>query len=236
VRDTINRLVELQQTDQDLGRLAAELEALAQATAAAERALDAARKDLEEHHQRTQEARAHVHRLEMDLQECETGIEKTTVALNTASNNKEYQGLLLKIGTLQAKAGKLEEEILEDMERVEEHESAEAASQARVKEAEGGLGDAESAREDRRSALEAELEESKVRRGTMAGEIPEEQLRLYERIRGGNLSTGTAVAEVHDEYCQACQMKITPQQLTQLVSGHKIVLCRTCQRILVYAP
>jgi predicted nucleic acid-binding Zn-ribbon protein len=85
----------------------------------------------------------------------------------------------------------------------------------------------------RKSAMEAEAAEAASQRTTLSAQVPAEALRVYERIRAGNKRSGTAVAVVHGEYCQGCQMAITSHELTELIKGDKICICRTCQRILV---
>ena len=94
------------------------------------------------------------------------------------------------------------------------------------------LREAEARVENERGTLDEQLAEQERGRGELAAAIPDKQLSLYERIRGGNRSSGSAVCAVHGMYCQGCQMEITPQQYADLVAGNKVVLCRTCQRIL----
>ncbi len=233
MKDTIGRLIDLQRVDDGIVDLERRLKELDRSTAAAQQALDAARATLEAAHHDSQEAAAGVHRKEMDLTEREDAITKCTVQLNTATNNKEYSSLLLKIGTLKAESGKLEEEILLAMDAQEEVEGKEAAAKAVVGEAEAGLRAAEQRMEEERGRHEHELEERHTERAEFASSIPVEHLQLYDKIRGGNTSSGTAVVPVHGEYCQGCQMRVTPQEYSQLVSARKLIRCRTCQRILV---
>lgn len=233
MKDTIGRLIDLQRADDGIVELERTLKELDRSTAAAQQGLDAANTALEAAHHDSQEAAAAVHRKEMDLKEREDSIAKCTLQLNTASNNKEYSGLLLKIGTLKAECGKLEEEILLAMDAQEEVEGKEAAAKAVVGEAEGQLRAAEKRMEEERGRIEREIGERRATREECATSIPSEHLRLYDKIRGGNTSSGTAVVPVHGEYCQGCQMRVTPQEYSQLVSQRKLVRCRTCQRILV---
>jgi predicted nucleic acid-binding Zn-ribbon protein len=102
-----------------------------------------------------------------------------------------------------------------------------------MRDAEAGLRDAETKLAGEKAALEGEAGAAAAERTRLAGEVPPEAIRVYERIRAGNKRSGTAVAAVHGEYCQGCQMAITPQELTELIQGQRILICRTCQRILV---
>ena len=87
--------------------------------------------------------------------------------------------------------------------------------------------------EEQRTGLTQELADKKTGRDELAASIDPAKLKLYERIRGGNRKSGSAVVAVHGEYCQGCQMAVRPQDLVMLTTGEEIVLCRSCHRIQV---
>ena len=232
MKEVLDRLWQLQQADSEIRDLIKSRDDLSAGTASAQKALDATKAAGDAAHQRTKEALAVQHRHELELKQREDEIGKSKVGLNSASTNKEYQALLVKIGTLEAECGKVEEKILLAMESREGRESEEQAARAAQKQAEAGLRAAEARVADERDGVEQRIEEGRARRQEIAAELPPDTLKLYERIRGGNRSSGTAVAVVHGEYCQGCQMSVTPQQLTDLIGGTALVLSPTSQRIL----
>lgn len=232
MKEVLEKLWTLQKLDTEIRDLERSRDELSAGTAAARKGVEAAKAKVEVAHAATKEVLALQHRHELELKGHEDEIEKSKIALNKAQSNKEYQGLLLKIGTLEAECGKVEEKILEAMELLETKNGAESVAKAALGEAEAALRAAEARVEEQRDGLEAKIVEIRGGRDEVAATVPPDQLRLYERIRGGNQSTGTAVAVVYGEYCQGCQMRITPQQHADLVGGTTLVLCRTCQRIL----
>jgi predicted nucleic acid-binding Zn-ribbon protein len=232
VKEVLERLWLLQQTDTEIRELARSSEELSAGTRSALAAVEKAKANVDAAHVRVKEALSVQHRHELELKQREDEINKAKLGLNSASNNKEYQGLLLRIGTLEAECGKVEEKILLAMETREERERDERAARELQKTAEAGLRAAEARVAAERDGIEKRVQETASRRGNIASEVPAESLRLYERIRGGNRSTGTAVTVVYGEYCQGCQMQVTPQQMTDLIGGTTLVICRTCQRIL----
>ena len=233
MKETIAKLVELQRADKLVVDLKRRREEMDGSLAGARKAVEAARVVLEAAHKALLEAKSHVHRKEMDVTEREGQIRDLNGKLGSATSNKEYQGILLKIGELKAENGRTETEILLAMDEAESKEKLHEQAKAQARDADAALAAAEATVAALKSAMEAEAAAAAATRDALAAMVPAEQLRVYERIRAGNRKSGTAVAAVHGEYCQSCQMSITAQELTELIKGEKLVICRTCQRILV---
>jgi predicted nucleic acid-binding Zn-ribbon protein len=235
VKEALARLIELQRADTAAALAGRKRDEIDRALRDAEKLLAGVKAEEEAAHKALQEAQSAVHRREMDLKEREGRILSLQGKLNGATSNKEYQSILLEIATVKAENGKIEEQVLLAMDEVDAKEKLFEAAKAKTRETEGIVRAAKADVDHRRAAFEAQMAASKAERDTIAAAIPAEALRIYERIRGGNRSTGTAVVEVHGEYCQGCQMSITPQEFSDLIGGTRIVLCRSCQRILVLA-
>ena len=233
MRETIAKLVDLQKVDHLVIQLKKKKDDLDGGLVSSKKGVEAAKQALENAHKALLEAKSVVHRKEMDVQERETKIRDLNGKLGGATSNKEYQGLLLAIAEQKAENGRTETEILMAMDEVEGKEKLHEAARANMRAAEATLAAAEAKIAAEKSALEADTAAALAQRAEFAAQIPPEALRIYERIRGGNKKSGTAVAVVHGEYCQGCQMGITPQELSDLITGTRIMLCRTCQRILV---
>jgi uncharacterized protein len=233
VKETIAKLADLQRADHRVVELKKKKDELDGGLVGAKKGVEAAQAALDLAHKALQEAKALVHRKEMDVQERETKIRDLNGKLGGATSNKEYSGILLAIAEQKAENGKTETDILVAMDDVEAKEKLHDAAKAKMREAEVALKDAEDKVADQKAAMEADAAEASAQRDAISAQIPAEALRAYERIRAGNKRSGTAVAVVHGEYCQGCQMAITAHELTQLIKGDKLMMCRTCQRILV---
>ena len=233
MNETIGKLVELQKVDHLVAQLLKKKADLDGGLSGAKKGVESARAALELAHKALLESKSHVHRKEMDIQEREEQIRQLNGKLGGATSNKEYQGILLKIGELKGENGKTETSILEGMDEVEAKEKLHEAAKSTMRDAEAVLRDAETQIATQKAAMEAEAAEAASQRATLSALVPPEALRVYERIRAGNKRSGTAVAVVHGEYCQGCQMAITAHELTELIQGQKLLICRTCQRILV---
>lgn len=233
MKETIGKLVELQRVDHLVAQLKKKKEELDGGLVGAKKGVETAKSVVEQAHKALLEAKAHVHRKEMDVQEREEQMRQLNGKLGGATSNKEYQGILLKIGELKGENGKTETEILMGMDEVESKEKLHEDAKSKMRDAESHLREAEEKVAGQKSAMESEAAAAATQRETLASQVPAEALRIYERIRAGNKRSGTAVAAVHGEYCQGCQMAITSHELTELIKGEKILTCRTCQRILV---
>jgi len=233
VKETLQQLIELQRTDDGVGRLTTRIAELDRQLDGARTDLDVAIAGVEAAHHEKQEAQAETHRREVDLEQAEGEIKRLEVQLNKASSNKEYQSLMLAIASVKASNGKVEEQILLSMDVVDERERDEEAAKSGQRDSEAALRAAESKVEGERQGLQQELADLKTTRDELAAVVDPSKLTLYDRIRGGNRGDGTAVVAVHGEYCQGCQMAVRPQDLVHLLSCDQLVVCRTCHRILV---
>lgn len=233
MKETIAKLVDLQKVDYRVIELKKRKDELDGGLVVGKKAVDAAKIAEGAAHKAAQEAKAHVHRKEMDVSEREEQIRQYNGKLGGATSNKEYAGILLKIGELKAENGKTETDILMAMDEVEAKDKLHEEAKAKMRDAEAGLRDAEAKIAAQKAAMEADTAAADAERIAIAAQVPKEALRVYERIKNGNKKSGTAVAVVHGEYCQGCQMAITSHELTELIQGQKLIICRTCQRILV---
>jgi hypothetical protein len=233
VKEAIARLIDLQRADTAAFEAEKRRAELDRGMDSADRLLAEAKAAAEAAHKAAQEAKAAVHRREMDLKQREQRIQELNGKLGGATSNKEYQGLLLEIAAVRAENGRIEEQILLAMDESEAKDREEEAARARLRETERIHGTAAEEVARKRAAFEEDLAAARRSRDEIAASIPAEALRVYERIRAGNKRTGIAVAAVHGEYCQGCQMNVNSQELADLVNAKRLVVCRTCQRILV---
>ena len=76
----------------------------------------------------------------------------------------------------------------------------------------------------------AEIEGLEAQRAELLAKMTDDHRDLYERLlaRLGD----SAVAEVRDEICQGCLLKIRPEQVSLVRGGTTMVTCSDCGRIL----
>jgi predicted nucleic acid-binding Zn-ribbon protein len=112
---------------------------------------------------------------------------------------------------------------------------------ANVKKAEAALQEekrqveAEKARaRERTAADQSQLDQGKAERKGMVAALKPQTYSIYERIR--KKWHGSAVAEVVDGRCSACQIMLRPQFFQDLRHSDHLMTCESCGRILIYNP
>ena len=98
------------------------------------------------------------------------------------------------------------------------------------------LADAEAMLAKETERVEKEVAELRVQydtiaaeRATLAKDLPEKELTIYDRIAAGR---GQAIATVEKGNCSACFMKIPAQVHNMALLAKELVCCPSCGRIL----
>lgn len=141
----------------------------------------------------------------LDLETDEKQIEDINIRLNHVKTNNEYCALNTEIGRKEDDKYFLEDEILRLMTRL-------------------GIIDKECM--ELTEELECDEEELK----DFIRSVDEETLYHYKRL--SDIKDGKSFAEVVDNACGGCFMKITLQTINSLMGGKDLVLCPNCKRIL----
>ena len=145
---------------------------------------------------------------------------------------KELMDKQSELESLQKNQRKLEDFLLELMEKMEtlESEVSEARGQWEEKEREKQEALAKQAQENQ--SLEETIQSLKADRKIKADLLPPELLETYEKLRRGLM--GRAVVEVKKDKCSGCQIEIAHRKLTELKKRDSIINCENCGRILYW--
>jgi predicted nucleic acid-binding Zn-ribbon protein len=229
----LEHLIRLQQADDELRRLRAELAELPRQQAELEAALGQDRSRLAGARDELDGCGKNRKRLEGELQDLEAKRSKYKGQLMEVKTNKEYTAMLHEIEAVEREIRSREDQILEEMERAE-------TLQATVKREEGVFREAEQRHQAERGRLagrQVELERRAAtregEREAVAAELPEDVLHIYQRVVK---LRGSGVAEARDEMCQACRVKLQPQVYVDVKRNDGLQRCPSCNRILYYEP
>jgi len=231
----IQKLYELQQMDVEakrlrdemiaLPKLVAQLEAKAKATVG-QRAVVIELIAKEEVLRRRQE---------LDVKDHEAKIAKIRKQLDMATDTKQVTAFEHEIAFAEGAISKLEDAELESMERTDQLEAQKLVADRAVADTE-----AKHAQERARAiatiaADKTKLADVEATRTAQRGTIGEDALSTYDRIAK---SKGTAVAEVLNQKCMACQMMVRPQRWNELRDrdATEMMSCESCGRMLWYDP
>lgn len=171
-----------------------------------------------------------IKRIEGEAKAKQAEIDKAQVALNQCKANDEYQALMRQIEQRKQELSQIETQLLEAMFSQESRQTERQTLAARQKELEAELKAAQGRAAEERQKIDAERRGLEEERAGIVAKLGPEARDLYTRIieRVGD----TATAEVIDENCQGCFMKVRPEQLSQLRARNQLITCFTCGRIL----
>jgi predicted nucleic acid-binding Zn-ribbon protein len=172
-------------------------------------------------------------RLENDIDSVSRKIEAERGRLfdGSVANPKELQAIDHEVASLRERKSRMEDMVLERMERREELEAQLALAEADAAEARTRLAEIEATSARELVELERALGERKAERAATAPQLDEEVVELYEELRPQKKGIGAAA--LVDGVCQGCHQKLSPMYLDRLkrVSGTR--RCEYCRRILV---
>jgi predicted nucleic acid-binding Zn-ribbon protein len=149
---------------------------------------------------------------------------------------KDLQAIQHELASLGRRQSELEDVELEVMERAEaaEHDVAELErGRAELAERISAL---EASRDEALATLEAEAQEVGGPRVEISGEVGEELVALYEKIRAS--AGGTGAAALRQRRCGGCQLELNPVDLERIRAADEdeVIRCEECRRILVRTP
>jgi len=175
------------------------------------------------------EARASADKKNLDLKSKEAGIGELQSKLNVASSNREYDIVNGQIEADKAAMAVLEDEILEQLERVDgvtasikEASETIATTEASVTEFESEFNSKAAGLKEEQQKLESAIKEAE---SIIPGELKEQYHRLVATYGS------EAMASTANGICNNCFVTMTAQKRVLLNSG-TVMLCPACGRLL----
>ncbi len=228
----LDKLLDLQRLDFTGARLEAEGRAIPQEIQALEARLAGARSALETAKVAADRIQKDRRAKERDLDEATLTTKKKQARLFEIKTNEEYSAVLREIEVLKEKSSKLEEEILEILERADAAAKTVADAEKEFKAAES-VGQRERvAKEAHLTRLREELAEVREARKGQASRLDSDLLRQYTRLLQ---SRDVAVVAVKEGSCSGCGIALTPQTYNEIRRNDRMFTCSSCNRILYFA-
>jgi predicted nucleic acid-binding Zn-ribbon protein len=233
----LERILELQELDSAIDRLVARVEELEGGEG-----LYRANESVRELEDRVGELRLGLdsqrreqERLENEVASLESKIaaEERRLFDGSVANPKELASIQAEVGSLRNRKGRIEDEVLEQMERREDLDRRVPSLEAELARARDDLATLESEVGNELDRSRKELEELRRTRESLAPDFDEELLELYEDLRAQKRGVGAAALE--DGVCSGCHQKLSPLELERIKRAEGIRRCEYCRRILVLA-
>jgi predicted nucleic acid-binding Zn-ribbon protein len=228
----IPHLIELQRVDHRIGALRSELESYPKRVQEADARLTAARAAVAAAKEAHTNALKERKKFELDVDQWKDRARKYRDQSGSVKTNEAYKALLHEIANAEAEVAKAEDRQLEVMMNGEEFER-------RVRHAEADLKETETSVSADRKAVQAlntekhkQLAVALAEREKVIAPVPEDLRELYTRI--AKRHHGTAMAQVRDDQCRGCGMRVLPHIIQELrqETNEELYRCEMCGLIL----
>jgi predicted nucleic acid-binding Zn-ribbon protein len=231
----LDRILHLQELDSSIDRLVARSEELEEGEE-----LRAAALKVQELEDRVGEIRLGLdsqrreqERLETEVAslDAKVGAEERRLYDGSVANPKELASIQAEVSSLRNRKGRIEDEVLEQMERREEMEGRLPPLESELAEARENLANLDSELAEELGQTTQSLAELRGEREALTLEFDEELLELYEDLRAQKRGIGAAALE--NGVCSGCHQKLSPLELERIKHSEGIRRCEYCRRILV---
>jgi predicted nucleic acid-binding Zn-ribbon protein len=230
----IHRIVHLQALDIRLAELRKRLQAIPAQIAAVDARVTEARQQITAAKEALTGSLKERKKYEMDVDSWKDRARKYRDQSFEVKTNEAYKALQHEIQHAEGELAQAEDRLLERMVAGEDYER-------QVKTAERSLAvvekEAQAERQkiqEEQASVQQELQAKEAERKEIAATVPEELLGTYERV--ATRRHGIGLAEVRDEACSLCGVRIRPHVFQELRrnDSHELFQCETCTRILYY--
>ncbi len=191
------------------------------------------RNRLESERNQLDEATHQQHSVEWEIEGISTKLANVEDELYSGrtTNPKELTNLQHEIDGLKANRGKLEDQALEIMEKVEQTKKSVSSLETELKRLETEWQSQQKELSAELKELETAIAGLKDQRESLAAEIDPQVIDIYNELKR---QRGTSVARVEQGICRGCRISLPVTELQRVRSGD-LVRCSSCGRILFLA-
>lgn len=229
-KDNMELLVKHQELESDIHVLNSKLSGIEQRLDTLDRELVAFEVIIENEKDMIKELQQKYRSFESDSQMNIAKMEKSREKLKTVKTNKEYQSSLKEIDDIKEITSRIEDSMLECLERIEDVEKNISLRQ-------GEFSQLKSRIEQEKDLIRRESEDDKNRLGRLEKDLVEVAktidpglMNQYNRVK--NKVGRLAVVSVKDSVCRGCNVNIPPQMYNELQRCTNLFYCPHCQRII----
>jgi predicted nucleic acid-binding Zn-ribbon protein len=229
----IDKLLELQMADKEIRRLREEVAALPKRTAVIEQKLAGTKAQLEKARAAAKADETNRKTFEANIKDLQGKISKYRDQSLDVKTNEQYRALQHEIQFAEQEIRLNEDRILDVMVNVDARDKQVKAAEADLK---AETAEIEKEKEEARKVTaedQKKLAEWNSKRDGLRQGVSEDVLRQYDRVAKFR---GTGLAEVRDQKCMGCQVKLRPQTYNEVRNGERVMACESCQRIYYFNP
>ncbi|MEU6127170.1 C4-type zinc ribbon domain-containing protein [Streptomyces sp. NPDC047123] len=146
---------------------------------------------------------------------------------------KDLENLQKEIASLAKRQGDLEDVVLEVMERRESAQERVGELTERVSSVQSKIDDATARRDTAFGEIDGEAGTVGKEREVVAGSVPADLLKLYDKLR--EKEGGVGAAKLYQRRCEGCRLELNITEVNEVkaASPDTVLRCENCRRILV---
>ena len=160
-------------------------------------------------------------------------IKKSEAKLSSVKTNKEYQAFLKEIDDIKEKNSKLEDDMIDFLDRIEAAENTLNTKMAEYSELQTRLNNEKETIQKETEEGKRQLEDLDAQLKTVAAGIDAALLATYNKVKALQ-NNAIGIVAVTDAVCQGCNMNIPPQMYNELQRGDSLKKCPICGRIIYW--
>ncbi len=229
----IENLLKLQDTDKEIRRLQEEIAEFPKRAAVIEQKLAGTKAQLEKAQAAVKADETARRKYDTAISDLRGKISKYRDQSLDVKTNEQYKALLHEIQFAEKEIAANEDKILELMVNADARDKEVKAAQAELKAETAEIEKEKEQARQRTAEDEKLLAEWRAKRDQIRTGVNEDLLRHYERV---SKFRGSGIAEVRDQQCMACRVKLRPQTYNEVRTGLQTIICDSCQRILYFNP
>jgi predicted nucleic acid-binding Zn-ribbon protein len=233
VQAELEQLLVLQDRDQKIKQVQAELKTIPQQRKTLEAQLASSAAGFEALKQKARQVEVERKKLELDVGTRTDTISRLKTQQYETRKNDEFQAMGHEIERYAKEIQKIEDQELELMVQADQLKEQVMVEKKRTGAANESVDRQMSDLESKAKLLETRLEELRKERTDLAANVGEDLLNRFERLFASK--GDAAVVALEHEVCTGCHMKITTQTAVRVKAGKEIVSCEQCGRILYAA-
>jgi uncharacterized protein len=229
----LEKLIELEKVDREIGRLSDEVAALPKRVALIEEKLAGDKAKVEQAKAAIKNNEASRRKHEADIQTAQQKIIKYRGQSTSVKTNDEYRALMHEVEFAEKEITGFEDKILDLMVSMEAAEKSLKTAEVDLK------AEAVAVEKEKNEARSKTAEDEKLlqglneQRNNLRSGVSDSNLAHYDRVLRARKF---ALAEARDSKCQACFVMLRPQTWQELKTNEHIITCSSCGRILFYDP
>jgi predicted nucleic acid-binding Zn-ribbon protein len=231
IKQQIESLIILQQIEIEAGSIQSSLDSVEHRMQALDADVKEFEKNIETEEAAISELNHKYRTYESDVQMNLERISKSKQKLSAVKTNKEYQSSLKEIENLEKMNSKIEDEMIEFLDRIE-------GAEKKIAEAKTEYSELMDQADAEKAAIKDEADSGKQRlsllyasRDDISKRIDAKLLEQFNQTKVKQINKIAMVA-ARDAVCQGCNMNIPPQLYNELHRFDRLLNCPHCQRII----